>query len=84
MAKTKNFSKIDIITLYMDLVIENQVKPIDVKDFCINVNLKESNFYEHFKSLKKVEKTIFKELFKNSLEVLNESEEFLSFDKKTN
>ena len=82
MAKTKNFSKIDILTLYMDLVIENQVRPIDVKDFCINVNLKESNFYEHFKSLKKVEKTIFKELFKNSLEVLNESEEFLSFDKK--
>jgi hypothetical protein len=58
------------------------MKPYDVEDFCEQVNLEESNFYEHFKSLKKLEKTIFNELFKNSLEVLNESEEFLSFDGK--
>lgn len=82
MKKKKDISKLDILTLYMDFVSENQTKPIDVDDFCEQVNLEESNFYLHFKSLKKVEKTIFKELFKNSLEVLNESEEFLSFDKK--
>jgi hypothetical protein len=66
----------------MDLVSENKMKPNDVEDFCEQVNLDEDNFYEHFKSLKKVEKTIFNELFKNSLEVLNESEEFISFDGK--
>jgi hypothetical protein len=66
----------------MDFVIENQTKPEDIEDFCQIVNLEESNFYTHFKSLKKVEKAIFKELFKNSLEVLSESEEFISFDKK--
>lgn len=82
MTKKKNVSEIDILTLYMDFVIENQAKPIDVEDFCKHVKLAETNFYEHYKSLKKVEKAIFKELFKNSLEVLNESEEFYSFDKK--
>tara|TARA_R110002050_G_scaffold66255_4_gene143015 strand:- start:12 stop:626 length:615 start_codon:yes stop_codon:yes gene_type:complete len=66
----------------MDLVSEQNSKPDDVSDFCEQVNLDEDNFYEHFKSLKKVEKTIFNELFKNSLEVLNESEEFLDFDGK--
>lgn len=66
----------------MDLVSKHKSKPDDVSDFCEQVNLEEDNFYEHFKSLKKVEKTIFNELFKNSLEVLNESEEFLSFDGK--
>lgn len=66
----------------MDFVIEYKTKPLDIDDFCDNVSIKTANFYKHFKSLKKVEKTIFKELFKNSLEVLNESEEFLSFDKK--
>ena len=66
----------------MDLVSEQKSKPDDVSDFCEQVNLDEDNFYEHFKSLKKVEKTIFNELFKNSLEVLNESEEFLDFDGK--
>ena len=66
----------------MDLVSENKMKPHNVEDFCEQVNLDEDNFHEHFKSLKKVEKTIFNELFKNSLEVLNESEEFISFDGK--
>jgi len=82
MKKKQISSRLDILTLYMDLVSEQKMKPYDVEDFCEQVNLEESNFYEHFKSLKKLEKTIFNELFKNSLEVLNESEEFLSFDGK--
>jgi hypothetical protein len=82
MKKKQKSSRLDILTLYMDLVSEQKMKPYDVEDFCEQVNLEESNFYEHFKSLKKLEKTIFNELFKNSLEVLNESEEFLSFDGK--
>ena len=82
MKKKKNVSKLDILTLYMDLVVSQKTRPIDVDDFCNEVNIKSDNFYKHLKSLKKVEKTVFKELFKNSLEVLNESEEFASFDKK--
>lgn len=82
MAKKKNISELDILTLYMDWVSEHKSKPESVDDFCEQVNIEEAVFYEHFKSLKKVEKTIFNELFKNSLEVLNESEEFLSFDGK--
>ena len=82
MTKEKNISKIDILSLYMDFVTENQTKPVDIEDFCQRVNLEETDFYKHFKSLKKVEKAIFKELFTNSLEVLSESEEFISFDKK--
>ena len=82
MAKKIKVSKLDILTLYMDLVAETKNRPNDVDDFCEEVQLDTANFYEHFKSLKKVEKTIFNELFINSLEVLNESEEFVSFDGK--
>ncbi len=82
MAKKKKVSKLDILTLYMDLVVETKMRPDDVESFCEEVQLDTDVFYEHFKSLKKVEKTIFNELFNNSLEVLNESEEFLSFDGK--
>ena len=82
MSKKKNISKLDILTLYMDWVSENQIKPSDVDYFCEEVAIEVEDFYNHFKSLKKVEKTIFNELFKNSLEVLNESEEFLTFDNK--
>ncbi|QNM85811.1 TetR/AcrR family transcriptional regulator [Polaribacter haliotis] len=82
MAKKKKVSKLDILTLYMDFVVEHQNKPLDVEDFCETVKIETTSFHKHFKSLKKVEKTVFKELFNNSLEVLNESEEFVSFDKK--
>ena len=82
MPKKTKISKLDIVTNYMDFVTEHKTKPVDVSDFCENKNIDESVFFSHFKSLKKVEKTVFKELLKNSLEVLNESEEFLSFDKK--
>lgn len=82
MTKKKKVSKSDILTLYMDLVAETKERPDDVDCFCKEVELDTDNFYAHFKSLKKVEKTIFNELFKNSLEVLNKSEEFSSFDSK--
>ena len=82
MKKKKNSSKLDILTSYMDLVSEHKSTPDDVNDFCEKVDLDEDNFYVHFKSLKKLEKTIFNELFKNSLEVLSNSEEFASFDGK--
>jgi hypothetical protein len=82
MKKKNNISKLDILTLYMDFVIEYKMRPSSIEEFCNNVNLEEENFEQHFSSFKKIEKTVFKELFKNSLEVLNESEEFASFDGK--
>lgn len=82
MKKKKNISKLDVLTMYMDFVVENQQKPTDIEEFCESISIEEDQFYSHFKSLKSVEKTVFKELFKNSIDVLNESEEFLSFDKK--
>ena len=82
MPKKTKISKTDILTSYMDYVVEQQRKPTNANDFCDITNIDKKIFFTHFKSLKKVEKTIFKELFNNSLEVLNESEEFLTFDKK--
>ena len=69
MANKKNISSTDILTLYMDYVVKHGVKPTDISDFCNRINVKESDFYEHFKTLKKVEKAVFKTLFLNSLEV---------------
>ncbi|WP_438973651.1 TetR family transcriptional regulator C-terminal domain-containing protein [Polaribacter sp.] len=81
--ENKNYiSKEDIITHYMELVSKKKKRPKSIKSFCKQTDLETENFYHHFKSLEKVEKTIFKTLFKNSLAVLHESEEFGSFDKK--
>ena len=82
MKKKKNITKLDLYTLYMDYVTEFGMRPDSLPDFCEAKNITEESFEKHFSSFKKIEKAIFNELFKNSLEVLNESEEFLAFDGK--
>ncbi|WP_296636510.1 TetR family transcriptional regulator C-terminal domain-containing protein [Polaribacter sp.] len=82
MENKNKISKIDIITLYMELVSESKKRPKSIKQFCRKTGLDKKVFYHNFSSLEKVEKFIFKTLFKNSLAVLEESEEFGSFDKK--
>ena len=82
MENKNKISKIDIITLYMELVSESKKRPKSIKQFCKKTDLDKKVFYHNFSSLEKVEKFIFKTLFKNSLAVLEESEEFGSFDEK--
>lgn len=82
MAKKKKITKDEIFTIYMDFVVKNESKPDDISDFCKQTKIKESDFLDYFSSFKKVEKAIFKELFLNSMDVLNESEEFSTFDNK--
>ena len=82
MRKKKTISKLDLLTLYMNFVSDHEAKPSSVEDFCEKVNLHQTAFEKHFSSFKKMDKAIFLELFKNSLEVLEESEEFLNFDSK--
>ena len=82
MRKKKTISRLDVLTLYMDFVSDHEAKPNSIEDFCEKVNLEQEAFEKHFSSFNKMDKTIFLELFKNSMEVLEESEEFLSFDSK--
>lgn len=82
MAIKKKITKDDIFTSYMNFVVKNEEKPQEISEFCDEYHFKETEFLSHFSSLKKVEKSIYKEFFLNSLEVLNESEEYVSFDAK--
>lgn len=82
MAIKKKITKDDIFTSYMNFVVKNEEKPQEISEFCDEYHFKEAEFLSHFSSLKKVEKSIYKEFFLNSLEVLNESEEYVSFDAK--
>ncbi len=82
MKKKKKISEIDLLTLYMDFVSDHEARPESVEDFCEKSNLEEEAFYLHFESFKVMDRQIFSELFKNSIEVLQESEDFLSFDAK--
>jgi len=80
MAKKKSISDQDIISYYMDYVLENNHLPKSVYSFAKANNFEETKFYEYFGSFEAIEKQVFKTFFDNTLKVLHKSEEYQSFD----
>ena len=80
MAKKKTISEIDIITLYMDYVLEHNEQPKSVYIFSKTNNFEESKFYEFFTTFEAIEKQVFKAFFDNTMKALNKSEDYKSFD----
>lgn len=75
-----NLSDQNIISLYMDYVLEHGVQPKSVYIFAKKNNFEETQFYEHFGSFEAVEKYIFKAFFDNTTTILAESPDYLMFD----
>ncbi len=80
MAKKKSVSKNDIITFYMDYVLEHNQNPKTIFAFSKMNNFEEARFYEYFASFEAVEKGIFEAFFINSVDTLNKSEDYNIFD----
>jgi hypothetical protein len=82
MAKKNKILDSEIITFYMDYVVEHKSKPDSVEDFAQLYQFDDVIFYSHFTSFKDLEKTIYNVLFENSLSILKQSPEYYSFSKK--
>lgn len=80
MAKKKNISAQNIITFYMDYVLEHNAPPKSVYIFAKANNFEESKFYDYFGSFQAVEKHIFRVLFDTSLQLLNASDDYKNYD----
>ena len=80
MAKKKNITTNDLITSYMDHVLEHGEEPKSVYTFAKSINIEESKFYEFYGSFEALEKDIFKTFFENTLQVLDKSNEYQNFD----
>ena len=80
MAKNKIILENDILSFYMDYVLEHNEKPTSVYSFVKANNFEESKFYEFFGSFEAIEKHVFKAFFDNTISTLDKSEEFQSFD----
>jgi len=72
----------EIITFYMEYLVENGCKPNSIEDFAQLHQFDDAIFYDHFTSFKDLEKTIYNVLFENSLVILKQSPEYHSFSKK--
>jgi hypothetical protein len=80
MAKKKSITQNDIISAYMDYVLEHNEKPKSVYAFVKASNFEESKFYEYFGSFETIEKQVFKSLMENTLVTLEKNEDYQTFD----
>lgn len=80
MAKKKNINKHDLISLYMEYALEHNEQPKSVFAFAKSNNFEEAIFYRHFGSFQALEEGIFKAFFDNTHVVLEQSEDYNSFD----
>ncbi|MCA0154204.1 TetR family transcriptional regulator C-terminal domain-containing protein [Winogradskyella vincentii] len=82
MAKKKTITESDIIGFYMDHVLTYGEQPKSIYAFAKTNNFEEQKFYEHFSSFETLEQCVFKVFFDNAHEVLEKSEDYLTFDSR--
>ena len=80
MAKKKTITSSDIISLYMEYVIEHNEQPKSVYSFSKANNFEEAIFYKHFGNFEALEQSIFKVFFDNTYSILEKNGEYHSFD----
>tara|TARA_R110001632_G_scaffold63318_2_gene151416 strand:- start:73603 stop:74259 length:657 start_codon:yes stop_codon:yes gene_type:complete len=80
MAKKKNITENDIISWYMEYVLDHNKQPSSVYSFAKECNFEEALFYKYYGSFEAVEKGIFNAFFNNTLILLEKSEDYDSFD----
>ena len=80
MEKNKKISKEDLISKFMNHVLEHNEQPKSVYAFTKANNIDESQFYEYFGSFDALEQQIFEMFFTKTISVLEQSTEYNSYD----
>lgn len=81
-AKNKIISKEDIVSIYMEEVLEKGQKPKSVYHFAKENNFTEADFYAFFGTLEGLEKEIFRLFFVNTVDLLHKNADYLEYDMK--
>ena len=82
MPKKKNITKNNLLSWYMDYVLENNHQPKSVFSFAKENNFEEADFYQFYGSFDAIEESIFSEFFQNAKTVLEKSEDYESYDSR--
>src|SRR5690606_7213395 len=80
--KNKIITKDDIVSKYMNEVLEKGEKPKSVYLFAKHNHFTEAEFYTFFGTLESLEKEIFRLFFDNSVNLLHQHPEYPQYDMK--
>jgi len=78
----KIISKEDIVSLYMEEVLEKGQKPKSVYHFAKENDFTEAEFYAFFGTLEGLEKEIFRLFLVNTVDLLHKNEDYQQYDMK--
>ncbi|MFN2260682.1 MAG: TetR family transcriptional regulator C-terminal domain-containing protein [Psychroflexus sp.] len=77
--KNKQVTKIDILTYYMEYVLEHEATPKSVFKFAKDHNFEEADFYKYFGNFDALKKNIWETFFSNAHELMMKNEEVQSY-----
>ncbi|TDO69838.1 AcrR family transcriptional regulator [Flavobacterium chryseum] len=80
--ENKIIGREEIVSLYMNEVLEKGQKPKSVYHFAKENDFTEAEFYSFFGTLEGLEKEIFKMFFTNTVDLLHKNTEYLEYDMK--
>jgi len=81
-SEKKEVKDSEIISLYMDDVLENNEEPKNVFSFCKKHNIAESDFYTFFNSIDALKESIWERFFENAVETISKESGFESYTDK--
>jgi len=76
-------SKDQIVSMYMEYVLERDEKPKSVFKFSKVNNITETEFYNFFGTIESVEKEIFKMFFEKTVSLLQKDKDYESYDMRS-
>jgi len=80
--KKNTLDKAQIITKYMNYVLENDAWPRSVYKFCKEIKISEEIFYKHFGSLESIQKDIWNTFFTTAQDAMNKNKEYLDYSSR--
>lgn len=80
--KRKTMDNVAIMAAYMNYVLKHDTVPTSVYKFCIEEDVSEENYYNHFGSLESISKEIWNAFHNNTLEVLHKDKNYESYSNR--
>lgn len=75
-------TKDELISSYMQMILESEKTPESIYKFCKDIQITENQFYEYFGSFEALQKGIWDEFIHQALSVISKSKEYPGFNKR--
>ncbi|WP_442844762.1 TetR/AcrR family transcriptional regulator [Leeuwenhoekiella sp. H156] len=75
-SKKQELTKSDVMTMYMEYVLEHGARPASVFKFCKDHGIEEGEFYNFFGSFQGIREEIWIAFYENTIQVLHKNPEY--------